>query len=190
MEITIASPKGGLAPLDQNSVNMFKSDESSMRFLNEHKELWEKTRPLVNFAGRAADFDAIFYPGGHGPMFDLAEDHGSQQLAADFHDAGKVVAAVCHGPAALLDVRVAGGAPLLAGRRVTGFSNAEEDAGGYTDVMPFALETRLREVSGGGFVKADQDWAEKVVVDGRVITGQNPASARGVGEAIVKAIGA
>jgi len=190
VEVTVASPKGGLAPLDPASVEMFKSDESSVRFLNDKKALWEKTQRLADFAGKAGEYDAIFYPGGHGPMFDLATDAESQKLAADFYDAGKVVAAVCHGPAALVNVTLGSGKALVEGKQVTGFSNGEEDAVDLSKFMPFMLETALDEKSGGKFVKADKDWGEKVVVDGRLITGQNPASAKGVGDAIVKAIGA
>jgi len=190
VDVTVASPKGGHAPLDPSSVEQSKSDEGAMAFLKNQAVVWEQTRPLAEFAGRAGDFDAIFFPGGHGPMFDLAADSGSQHLTAEFAAGGKAVAAVCHGPAALLGVRGAGGKLLLEGKRVTGFSDAEEEASGYTKFMPFSLETRLGEVSGGGFVKADESWGEKVVVDGQLITGQNPASAKGVGEAILKAIGA
>lgn len=146
---------------------------------------------LDTLVGKADNFDAVFVPGGHGPMFDLATDATSQQIIAEFAAADKVVAAVCHGPAALVGVRVPPGEGkyLLAGKRVTGFSNAEEDQVQLSKVMPFMLEDRLREVSGGGFVKADEPWGEKVVVDGKVITGQNPASAKRIGEAIIEALG-
>ena len=122
-------------------------------------------------------------------MFDLATDHVSQHLIADFYEAGKPVAAVCHGPAAFVGVKTKDGKHLLEGRQATGFSNAEEKQGPYNDLMPFLLETRMVE-AGAKYTKAEKDWGEKVVVDGLVITGQNPASAKGIGEAIVKAIGA
>merc|ERR1712000_728349 len=96
VDLTFASPKGGVAPLDQASVEMFKEDEESQRFLKDHKDLWENTKPLSNF--KAADFNAIFYPGGHGPVFDLVKDPKSQELIRDFYEAGKPTAAVCHGP--------------------------------------------------------------------------------------------
>ena len=136
---------------------------------------------------RASEFDAIFYPGGHGPMFDLADDKDSIAIAADVFSRGKPVAAVCHGPASILNIKSPAGESILKGRKVTGFSDSEEDAVKLTEVMPFSLEKRLGEKSEGGFEKA-QDWGEKVIVDGQVITGQNPASAKGVGEALAKAL--
>lgn len=184
----MASPHGGAAPLDPASVEAFKSDASSTSFLANQKALWEDTAKVSSFLGKSADFDVLFYPGGHGPMFDLASDPASLQLAAEFADAGKVVAAVCHGPAALVNVRLAGGEHLLAGKEVTGFSDAEEDSVGLSGQMPFSLEQKLNESSGGRYVKAKENWGPKVCADGTVITGQNPASAKGVGEEIVKAV--
>jgi putative intracellular protease/amidase len=123
-------------------------------------------------------------------MFDLATDSTSNKLINEFYTHNKVVAAVCHGPAALTHVKLSTGGYLLDGQPVTGFSNSEEDAVGLTAAMPFSLEDKLNEASGGKFVKADEDWGPKVVVarDGRLITGQNPASATGVGQAIYDAI--
>lgn len=123
-------------------------------------------------------------------MFDLATLPVSHQLINEFNDSQKVIAAVCHGPAALVNVKTSDGSYLIAGQQVTGFSNSEEDAVGLSSAMPFMLETKLDEGSGGKYVKASQDWGEKVVsgLGGRLITGQNPASAKGVGEAILKAI--
>jgi putative intracellular protease/amidase len=120
-------------------------------------------------------------------VFDLASDPTSQAIAGEFFEAGKVVSAVCHGPAALLEVRIPGGKFLLEGKKVTGFSNDEEEMVGKTKVVPFLLEDKMKEV-GGRYVKADKAWEPKVVVDGRVVTGQNPASAKGVGEAVVKLV--
>lgn len=177
-----------MAPLDPASVEMFKSDASSTNFLNNHKNLWESTKPLSEFASAAETYDALFVPGGHGPMFDLANDATSQKLIADFAGRGKVVAAVCHGPAAFVNVKLADGTHLLQGREVTGFSNAEEDQMDLSKHMPFMLETKLAEVSGGKYVKAAEPWGEKVVVSGNVITGQNPASAHKIGEEVVKAL--
>lgn len=195
--MTVASPKGGVAPLDPSSVEAFKSDASSVAFLQNKKALWENTEPLRTFAGddataasTAQAYDALFYPGGHGPVFDLAFDKESHRLVAAFASAGKVVSAVCHGPAALANVRVDNDpskAYLVAGRRVGGFTDDEEKAAQLESVVPFLLETRLKEV-GANFEKASANWAEHVVVDGKLITGQNPASAKGVGAAIVKAV--
>ncbi|KAL2164910.1 hypothetical protein VTH06DRAFT_206 [Thermothelomyces fergusii] len=190
--VTVASPAGGPAPLDPSSVVTASSDTVSQLFLAGKREVWESTERVESFLGRAAEFAAILFPGGHGPMFDLAADPATQELVREFAAAGKVIAAVSHGPAALANVRVGGdddgdGEYLLRGRRVTGFSNAEEAALGLDKAVPFLLEDRLREVVGseGAFEKADADWAEHVVVDGKLITGQNPASAAAVAEAAV-----
>ncbi len=187
--VTFASPEGGRAPLDPASIDAARSssDETAVAFLEAKPSPWETTGPLSAFLGRADDFAAIFYPGGHGPMFDLASDADSQALIAEFARKGKVVSAVCHGSGALVGVE---GGRFLEGRRVTGFSNAEEQAVGLDKVVPFLLEDRLVEAVGpeGGYEKAKEKWGEKVVVDGKLITGQNPASAKGVAEAIVRAV--
>ncbi|KAI5863742.1 DJ-1/PfpI family protein [Durotheca rogersii] len=194
-EIVVASPKGGASPLDPLSVELFKGDASASAFYQTQRALWEQTAPLASFRGRAGEFAALFFPGGHGPMFDLATDAESHALINEFVDAGKPVAAVCHGPAALANVVLTGpaatpGQTLLAGRRVTGFTDAEEAQVGMTQHMPFSLEARLAQ-AGGLFEKATEPWAPHVVVEngGKLITGQNPASSVGVGEAIAKAIG-
>ncbi|GAB1319552.1 D-lactate dehydratase [Madurella fahalii] len=191
VSLTIASPQGGPAPLDPSSVEAFSKDPICTAFLSKHKSLWESTQPIESFLGHADEYDAIFYPGGHGPMFDLAVHPASQALAQEFAAKGKVVAAVCHGPAALVGVKAPGGKELyLKGKNVTGFSNAEEVDVGLDKVVPFLLEDRMMEAVGkeGKFEKAAENWGEKVVVDGKLITGQNPASSKGVAEAIVKAI--
>ncbi|EHK97030.1 Class I glutamine amidotransferase-like protein [Glarea lozoyensis ATCC 20868] len=189
-EITIASPKGGAAPLDPSSVEASKDDKVSTQFLKEKESLWKNTEKLSDFLGKAKEFEAIFFVGGHGPMFDLATDETSHKLINEFYSNNKVVAAVCHGPAALTHVKIPGGGYLLDGQAVTGFSNSEEDAVGLTSAMPFKLEDKLNEATGGKYEKAAQDWGAKVVVarDGKLITGQNPASAGPVGQAILKAI--
>lgn len=120
-------------------------------------------------------------------MFDLATDHTSQQIIREFYESGKVVAAVCHGPAALVNVKLTNGNYLVSGRETTGFTNTEEDQVGLSSAMPFMLETLLHE-RGGKFIKADEPWAPKVVKSGKLITGQNPASAGPIGEAILAAI--
>lgn len=186
-EIVVASPKGGVAPLDPGSVEMFKADPSSVNFFKNKQAVWENTTPLKEFLGRSGEFDALFYPGGHGPMFDLATDKESIQLIQEFYNAGKPVAAVCHGPVVFANVTLPDGTPLVKGKTVTGFTNVEEDQSQLTSAMPFLLEDALVK-AGANFVKADP-WAEKVVTDGKLISGQNPASAKGVGEAIVTALG-
>lgn len=186
--MTFASPKGGLAPLDPASVEMFRSDASSTNFLEKHKDRWENTKPLSEFTNAAETYDALFVPGGHGPMFDLATDPTCQHIIASFAEKGKVVASVCHGPAAFVNVKLSDGTHLLKGKEVTGFSNAEEDQMDYSKFMPFMLETKLNEESGGKYVKAAEPWGEKVVVSGNVITGQNPASAHKIGEEVIQAL--
>ena len=187
VDITIASPKGGEAPLDPSSVEAFKNDEASQNFLKNKESLWKSTHKLSDFAGKAKDYSALFYVGGHGPMFDLATDLTSHQIINEFWEAGKVVSAVCHGPAALVNAKLSDGTYLIKDKEVTGFSNVEEDQAGLSKAMPFLLETDLAK-NGGKFVKADQPWGVKVSVAGNLITGQNPASATGVGEAIKTAI--
>ncbi|KAM3508707.1 hypothetical protein MY11210_006626 [Beauveria gryllotalpidicola] len=185
-EIVLASPKGGVAPLDPRSVEAFKNDESSKNFLE--KKLWENTAPLKDFIGRSSEFAALFYPGGHGPMYDLVDDKDSIALIEEFYKAGKPVSAVCHGPIVFANVKI-NGKPLVEGRSVTGFTNEEETQAGLAEAMPFLLEDRLKAV-GAKWTQADKPWGEKVVVDGQIITGQNPASAHAIGIAISKAIGA
>ncbi|KAI9876831.1 MAG: hypothetical protein M1830_005507 [Pleopsidium flavum] len=187
-QIIVASPAGGEAPLDPSSID--KSDQQSMEFLNNQQSLFKNTEKLSKFVGHAKDFDAIFFVGGHGPMFDLATDQTSHQLIREFYEHNRIVSAVCHGPAALVNAKLSDGSYLIANAPVTGFSNAEEDAVNLTSAMPFKLEDELNKNSGGKFEKATEPWGVKVVVakGGRLITGQNPASAGAVGEAIYEAI--
>jgi len=187
-EIVVASPKGGVAPLDPSSAETFKEDPSSKNFLENHKSVWENTKPLSEFVGRASEFDAIFYPGGHGPMFDLVTDKDSIALIEEFSAQNKPVASVCHGPVVLVNAKGKDGQPLVSGKRVTGFSNVEEDQAKMTAAMPFLLEDALNK-AGGKYEKAAEPWGEHVITDGLLITGQNPASAKGVGEALVKLLG-
>jgi putative intracellular protease/amidase len=186
--ITVASPKGGEAPLDPSSIEAAK-DDVSVNFLKNDEQVWKTTQKLSDFIGKAKDFDAIFYVGGHGPMFDLANDPTSQQLIKEFWEANKIVSAVCHAPAVLYDVKLSDGSLLVAGKEVTAFTNAEEEQMGLTKALPFLPEDALQKASGGKFVKAAEPWGVKVAVAGRLITGQNPASATAVGEAIAKALG-
>lgn len=193
-ELVIASPKGGEAPLDPSSVEMFKNDPISADFLQNGQDLWKNTVKLGDVLPRAGEFDALFYVGGHGPMYDLHYDPTSLALIQSFAEAKKPVSAVCHGPTVFLRATSASGQPLLSSATVTGFSNVEEDQAGLTPLMPYMLEDELDRATGGQYVKADQPWGEKVVVsktsNGAVlITGQNPASATGVGQEILKALG-
>ncbi|KAF4971203.1 hypothetical protein FSARC_1925 [Fusarium sarcochroum] len=189
-ELVYASPKGGEAPLDHGTLPFFKDDPVCKDFLENQEALWKNTIPLSELAGRASEFDAIFYPGGHGPMVDLVDDQYSKDLLRDFHAQGKVISAVCHGPAAFVNVTTASGESILKGKQVTGFDDVGEKMAQFTDDMDFSLEQKLNEASGGKFVKAaDGPLAEKVVVDGNIITGQNPASSKVLGEEIAKALG-
>jgi putative intracellular protease/amidase len=164
-------------------------DDSSVSFVKTKEAVWKNTTKLSTFLGRSGEFAAIFYPGGHGPMYDLAVDQDSIALIREFHDAGKTVAAVCHGPAALVNVKLADGSYLLKGKTATGFTNQEEDQVNMSKFMPFMLEDKMKEA--GAVYKKTEPWGELVLsIDGgKFITGQNPGSARGVGEAIAKAIG-
>lgn len=188
--ITVASPNGGEAPLDPGSVEAFKEDKLSVDFLNKHKDLWQNTVKLESLLGHAKDYEGIFFVGGHGPMFDLAIDENSHKLINEFYSHNKIISAVCHGPAAIASVKLPSGEYLISGQAVTGFSNSEEEGVGKAKYMPFSLEDELNRASGGKFVKADKDFGEKVVIarGGRLITGQNPASAAGVGKAIYDAV--
>jgi putative intracellular protease/amidase len=191
-DVTVASPKGGAAPVDEGSVTNFKSDEVCNQFWENKSTLWKNTEKLGSFLGKANEFAAIFYVGGHGPMFDLATDQDSIELIKEFFEAGKIVGAVCHGPAALVNAKLSDGTYLIANAAVTGFSNDEEDSVDLSKYMPFMLETELNKKSGGKYEKASKQWEEHVVVakDGRLITGQNPSSATAIGKAIAQAISA
>ena len=146
------------------------------------REALAATLPLAQV--RAEDFDALFYPGGHGPLWDLAEDAASIALIEAFQAQGKPVGAVCHAPAVLRHARAADGSPLVRGRRVTGFSNSEEEAVQLTAVVPFLVEDMLK--ANGGLYGRAADWASHVEVDGLLVTGQNPASSEACAEALLK----
>ncbi len=173
-EIVLASPKGGQPPLDPKSnepgfqtdlTHRFEADEAA------NKQLANTVR-LDSVS--AADFDTVFYPGGHGPMWDLAEDPVSIKLLETFYGSGKPIALVCHAPGVLRHVKGADGQPLVKGKKVTGFTNTEEEAVGLTKIVPFLVEDELK-AKGGIFSKTD-DWQVYVLEDGLLITGQNPAS--------------
>ncbi len=172
--ITLASPKGGQPPIDPKSAEPSNQTEATHRFDQDEalQQLLANTSKLSDV--KADDFDAVFYPGGHGPMWDLNQDQNSIQLIQNFWKAGKPVAAVCHAPAVLLNVTDEQGAPLVNGKKVTGFTNTEEEAVQLTDVVPYLLEDELKRK--GGHYSKSSDWASYVVTDGMLITGQNPAS--------------
>lgn len=182
-EITLASPKGGQPPIDPKSEDPSAQTDATRR-MAEDKELLAQlsnTKKLSEI--NPADYDAVFYPGGHGPLWDLAEDSTSQQLIVDFYKADKPVAFVCHAPGVLRHVKI-DGEYLVNGKNVTGFTNTEEEAVQLTDIVPFLVEDMLKE-NGGNYSKIG-DWSPYAVVDGKLITGQNPASSEKVAEELLK----
>ncbi len=184
--ITLASPKGGQPPLDPKSDEPDAQTDATRRFKGDAQAQAQlaSTEKLDSIDGN--DFDAIFYPGGHGPLWDLTNDATSKQLIADTLAAGKPVALVCHAPGALKDVMTADGEPLVKGRKVTGFTNEEEEAVGLTDVVPFLLEDALKD-RGGDYSKKGT-FEPYVVTDGLLITGQNPPSSEPAAEALLKVL--
>lgn len=184
--ITLASPKGGRPPLDPKSELPENQTELTKRFSTDTAAQAElaHTKKLADVS--ADDFDAVFYPGGHGPMWDMANNPTSIALIEAFVKADKPVGAVCHAPSALINVRGKDGEYLMKRKRVTGFSDAEEEAVGLTTVVPFLLEDRLKER--GGVYSKGANWAPYVQVDGKLVTGQNPASSGPAAEELLKLI--
>lgn len=172
--ITIASPKGGQPPIDPKSEEPGSQTEATRRFDKDKdlKQLLANTKRLSEVS--ADDFDAVFYPGGHGPLWDLTNDAQSINLIKAFWSSKKPVVAVCHAPSVLLNVTDENGDPLVKGKKVTGFTNTEEAAVQLTNIVPFLLEDELKNK--GGIYSKKEDWASYVVEDGLLITGQNPAS--------------
>lgn len=183
-EVTIATPKGGQAPIDPSSEIESAQTNATDRFYKDSavQDLIEHTHKLSEMS--ATDFDAIFYPGGHGPLWDLANDADSEQLILDFYNSGKPVGAVCHAPGVFKDVKFENGESIVKGKNVTGFSNSEEDAVHLTDVVPFLVEDELKKL--GAHYSKVQDWGVHVVEDGLLITGQNPASSEAVAEKMIE----
>ncbi|WP_447988789.1 type 1 glutamine amidotransferase domain-containing protein [Achromobacter spanius] len=182
--VTLASPKGGQPPLDPKSDDPDAQTDATRRFRQDAdaQRVLANTQRLADM--QAADFDAVFYPGGHGPLWDLAEDAKSVALIETMLAAGKPVSAVCHAPGVLRHAKTADGKPLVQGRQVTGFSNSEEAAVQLTDVVPFLVEDELTHL--GGVYSRGPDWQPHVVCDGLLVTGQNPASSVGVAEALLE----
>ena len=187
VEVTLASPKGGQPPLDPKSDENESQTAATLRFKAD-------TAAQAALAGTVklkdispADFDGLFYPGGHGPLWDLAEDPDSIALIEAMYAQGKPVSAVCHAPGVLRHAKLADGSPLLQGKPVTGFSNSEEAATGLTDIVPFLVEDELRK--NGGFYSSAADWQSYCVQGQNLITGQNPASSEAVARAVLGRLG-
>lgn len=182
--ITLASPLGGQPPLDPKSDDPAAATDATRRFKADAAAQTALAHTMKLADVLAADFDAVFYPGGHGPLWDLAEDRVSIRLIEALVAAGKPVAAVCHAPGVLRHVTGVDGHLLVQGRKVTGFSNSEERAAGLTDVVPFLVEDMLK--AGGGKYASVADWQPLVVTDGLLITGQNPASSEPAARALLE----
>lgn len=182
-EVVLASPKGGQPPMDPKSDASDMQTPATTRFKSDSiaQAALAATQPLADIS--ANDFDAIFYPGGHGPLWDLAEDRKSISLIESMFAAGKPVAAVCHAPGVLRHARGPYGLPLVRGRSVTGFANSEEAAAGLTDIVPFLVEDVLK-AKGGKYSKG-ADWQAHVATDGKLVTGQNPASSEPAAKAVL-----
>lgn len=185
VKLTLASPKGGQPPIDPKSdlpenqtpsMTRFKQDEAA-------KKAFSQTVKLADM--RAENFDTVFYPGGHGPMWDLAESLDSIALLESFYNSGKPIALVCHSPGVLHRVTYKG-EPLVKGKRVTGFTNSEEEEVQLTKVVPFLVEDELKRL--GGLYEKAPNWQSFVIIDGRLITGQNPASSTAAAQALLKVL--
>ncbi len=181
--MTLASPAGGQPPLDPKSDEADAQTDATRRFKSDAaaQSALASTKRLATVSGE--EFDAVFYPGGHGPLWDLAEDADSIKLIETMSAAGKTVAAVCHAPAVFRHTMGNDDQPLVSGRHVTGFTNSEEDAAQLTDVVPFLVQDML--VENGGKYSKGPDWQPHVVTDGKLVTGQNPASSEAVAKAVI-----
>ena len=182
--ITLASPKGGNPPLDPKSNEPDFQTEQTHRFEADPDAMAQLAATVRLDSISQSDFDAVFYPGGHGPLWDLAEDKDSITLIEAFLAANKHVALVCHAPGVLRHVKTPEGKPLVEGKKVTGFTNIEEEAVGLTDVVPFLVEDEL--IAKGGIYSKGADWSSYVVTDGLLITGQNPTSSAATAEQLIR----
>jgi putative intracellular protease/amidase len=185
-QITLASPKGGQPPIDPKSDTPENQTEATIRYKKDEKllKLMANTTKLQDVD--ADNFDAVFYPGGHGPLWDLTTDKESIRIIENFWDAKKTIATVCHAPSVLLNVKDEEGVSLVKGKKVTGFSNTEEKAVQLDKIVPFLLEDELKKQ--GGIYSKKEDWASYVVKDGLLITGQNPASSGAVAKELLSVL--
>ncbi|MES1988158.1 MAG: type 1 glutamine amidotransferase domain-containing protein [Pseudomonadota bacterium] len=185
-EVVLASPKGGQPPLDPKSNEPDFQTEATHRFEADAEANASLASTIRLDSVNLQDYDAVFYPGGHGPLWDLAEDKNSINLISSALEAGKPIALVCHAPGVLRHVKNADGTPLVQGKKVTGFTNSEEAAVGLTEVVPFLVEDEL--TNRGGIYSKIGDWQSYVVQDGLLITGQNPASSSEAAKALLQAL--
>lgn len=185
-EITIASPKGGQPPVDPKSELKDAQTPSTERFYKDTVLIDKVAHSLKLSDVKQDDYNAVFYPRGHGPLWDLATDKASIKLIEEFYNHQKPIAFVCHAPAALIHVKAENGEPLIKGKQVTGFSNTEEEAVKLTNVVPFLLEDELKKQ--GAHYDKGNDWMSYVKQDGLLITGQNPASSEAVAELLLKTL--
>ena len=184
--ITIASPAGGQPPVDPMSEAASAQTDATKRFYKDNDVIDQVARTLKLSDIKVDDYDAVFYPGGHGPLWDLTNDATSIKLIEDFYNAQKPIAFVCHAPSALIKAKTKNGEPLVKGKKATGFSNTEEEAVGLTNVVPFLLEDELKKL-GAHYSKAE-DWSVHTEQDGLLITGQNPASSEAVAKLLLQAL--
>ncbi|MCC9622720.1 type 1 glutamine amidotransferase domain-containing protein [Thalassospira sp. MA62] len=187
-DITLASPKGGKPPLDPNSQVPDALTAATERFEKDEAAQTAFANTVTLDQVNADDFDALFYPGGHGPLWDLATDSKSIALIEAFTAQNKPVAAVCHGPAALVNAKGTDGNPLVAGKKVTGFTNSEEKAVGLENVVPLSIEDEFKKL--GATYQRGDDWASYAVIDGKLVTGQNPASSEETADKVLKLLSA
>lgn len=187
VELTLASPKGGQPPIDPKSDLPENQTPPMARFKQDMQAQKELSQTRVLSEMKSQDFDTIFYVGGHGPMWDLVDNPDSIALIESFYNSGKPIAAVCHSPAVFHRVMYQG-VHLIKGKRVTGFTNGEEEAMHLTHVVPFLVEDELKRI--GGLYEKAADWAPFSIVDGRIVTGQNPASSTSAAQALLKVLAA
>lgn len=184
--ITIATPNGGAAPIDPSSESESAKTDATDRYFNDNEAKTRIANTKILADINPDDFDAVFYPGGHGPLWDLANDKNSIAVIEKFNSQTKPIGFVCHAPAALKNVKNPDGSPLVKGKKVTGFTNTEENAVGLTDVVPFLVEDMLND--NGGIYSKKEDWAAHAIQDGNLITGQNPASSELVAEKLLESL--
>lgn len=187
VEVDLASVKGGKAPGDPSSETDEAMTDAARRFRDSDDAMTALGKTLPVAQVKATDYDVVFLPGGHGTMWDLAQTPRVGEAIVEAWEAGAIVGAVCHGPAGLTQANLTDGMPLVSGKRVNGFTDAEEEAAGLTEVVPYLLESRLREL-GAKFECNSEAFSPYAVADGRLITGQNPASSQKVAELILEAL--